>query len=466
MDPKHRSFDPGSACKDGKLYLFTDKGVLVVRPWPDPRAWRLDLEGPWMGARPLGLNLAAPDQLRSSSSLELRNQARAFAAIPRDRRRAAARFGERAWPMHVLFTRVPGALALAERCPALALGLAFANKLRPPVRQPLRSARALLRDPGPATARRVAGWLGFEPSRATVRVLGRLHPRDCSVGTLRLLRAGLEDPTMRKVLLHAPVLGKPLLGLLWDLAEPEHGLRLGSALLSAIAHADAEQGWHLLGCIGFLRANWFELWPDRPRPRLVSAPQLLRLHDLAFERYTSPVQLRALSTSLGGFPLPPRPAGMVRGVHVEPLLSVDDLIREGEIMDHCVGSREFVRDCALRRGYGYRVTGLGCGPSVLDTRRATAWLDLRGPDTWSLGQLRGPGNEMVPAELRAAVEAWLAQDPDELGPRRPFVPDAARGHTLRVVRHRRPAPPPRRPQPPRPPPPQGWQVPMDFEIPF
>jgi hypothetical protein len=265
-----RSFDPGSAYKDGKLYLFDGQGVLVVRAWPAPRAWRLGLDGPWKGARPIGLDLAAPDKLRASSSRRLRCQAQAFAEIPVVQRRAAARFGDRAWSLHCLFTRVQGAIGLAERCPALAAGLAHANSLRPPVGKPMRSARALLRRPGPRTARQVAEWLGFEPSRAVVRVLGKLEPGSCGVRNLRALRWALANPRLRKFLLHASRLHQPLLHLLSLMAEPAWDTSVGNAVLVTVADRPPQRAWPLVARIESLQCSWPELWPRRPLSDLVS----------------------------------------------------------------------------------------------------------------------------------------------------------------------------------------------------
>jgi hypothetical protein len=299
-----------------------------------------------------------------------------------------------------------------------------------------------------------------------VRVLGMLAPRDCSVGTLRLLREAMADPVLRKVLLHAPVLSEPLLGLLWDLAEPGCRLRLGSAVLSAVANADVDDGWHLLGCLGYLQQVWPDLWPGRPMPRLVSTAQLLRLHHQAHEERVSPIRLRALAAGLGGFPAPPLPDGVVQGFRFVPLRSADDLIQEGERMGHCVGSIDYVIDCARGHGFGYRVQAEQAELRVAPGQRATVWINREDGLRWEIGELRARSNHSPLPPLRKAVERWIALQDEPRLMLRARIPDAAIGRTLRVVRHRRPAPFARCLQPPRPPEAQGWQLSLGFDVPF
>ena len=184
MQAQPRKFKPGTNWMPdrGKLYLFTTRDVIVVRPWPDPMAWRLGTEGPWHSVRPYGLPLDAPELLlRECGGPRIHQYARAFAAIPERQRRLAARFGGRAWHLHALFSRVPGSQELARRNPALAAALACSWLLRKPVKRPLRSARSLLRKPGPQICRAVSAWLGLGGARSTVRILGKIPPEDCSV---------------------------------------------------------------------------------------------------------------------------------------------------------------------------------------------------------------------------------------------------------------------------------------------
>ncbi len=466
MSSTPRRFDPGSAFKDGMLYLFSDDSALVVRAWPDPRAWRLALEGTWKGARPIGLDLAAPDKVRSSSSRRLRCQAQAFSVIPASQRRAAARFGVRAWALHSLFTRVPGALQLAERCPALAAGLAFATCLRPPVQQPLRSARALLRRPGPHSAQQVADWLGFEPSRALVRVLGKLEPGSCGVQNLRAIGRAMANPRIRKFLLHTPRLHQPLLRLLAVVTGPDWDTTVGNAVLVALASRPPQRAWPLVARIEYLQRSWSELFPQRRLPELVAVRQVNRLHAELMNELSSPEFLRSLARALGGFPLPPLNGGLIGGVRISPLRSVDDLLAEGEAMQHCIGSRRYVEDCVRGRGFGYRVGVEAPGLRGHEGLQATAWISPTAERRWQLGELRSVGNVAPLPLLNQAVERWLQDQNEPLSLPAPEIPEAARGRTLRVVRcRRRPACTRRGARAPRPSA-QGQQLQLGFMVPF
>jgi hypothetical protein len=466
MTSTPRSFASGAAFAAGKLYIFREDSALVVRAWPDPRAWRLGLEGPWRGARPVGLDLAAPDKLRPGSAWRRRCEARAFAPIPRDRRRAAARFGDRGWPLHNLFTRVPGALALAELCPALAVGLAFSHLLRAPVRKPQRSARALLRSPGPRMARDVAAWLGFEPSRAVTRVLRKIEPRCCDAGNIIIVRAALQDRQLRKVLLHADRLGKPALVLLGWAVDPGWRPGLDTAVVNAAVRLHDRLAWGVVGDILHLRPWWADVWPERPLPRLVSVPQIARLAARVNAGLDSPRYLRSLAENLGGFPTPPLPGGLMDGYRFEPLYSVDDLIAEGCAMEHCIGSRPYVGRCARGEGFGYRVEAVAPQLVGQPQNRATVWIDRGEGQRWELGGLQARGNAEPSFLLREVVKHWLGLQ-DFTNPVR-VLAERTQQHdpTLALI------PPPLRPrrlgrQPPRrPPPAQGHQLGLQFDVPF
>jgi hypothetical protein len=460
-----RRFQPGTVYKDGKLYLFTSQSVVVVRPWPDPRAWRLGVSGGWKAVRPKALDLSAAEKLEAggASSWSLRCQARTFARIPEPRRLAATRFGQNAWALHNLFSRVPGALELASNCPALAAGLAFGHHcLQPTVTRPLRTARALLRDPGPRTARRVAERLGFEPSRAVVRVLRKLDPADCDPSGINTVRESLKRPSLRKFLLHTPQLHDSTLMLL-RLAVGPTRLRVGSQLLHDVGSMRGRDAWEILETLVTLEGWWLELWPDRVLPRIESCGQALRLLEEARLERDAPPRLREFVAEKGGFPDPPLMGGLIDDLRILPLRTLDDLLLEGQAMRHCLGSRAFVESCVGRWGYGYRVEPHR-SESETSPQRATLWVGPGEHDGWVLRQLRAEGNSPPSAPVLATVRRWIAcqQRPGQVFP----PPDREdRGRTLRVVRHRpgrRAAAPPRR----RPPPPLGEQLSLDFNMPF
>jgi hypothetical protein len=475
-----RRFDPGSAYnpEKGLLYLFDRLGVLVVRAWPDPRAWRLGLVGPWKGARPIGLDLTAPDRRargRVRSRRRHRCQARAFAAIPTDQRVMAGRFGTRAWPLHCVFSRVPGSLELARLHPALAAGLALHATLRPAVTKPYRSARALLAKPPPRIARAVASWLGFPPGRAAVRVLRKLPPALCGPANLRLLQQALAVPAIARPLHHVAGINRAVLFLLRHLLQPEGPVVAATPLLQRLGALSGPDALLAMGDLDYAVHVWAEAWPGRPMPALQRPAQLCRLILRARAELASPERMRALAQALGGFAPPPIALDNVLGLQLEPLGSVDRVLLEARSMGHCIASKRYIEDSARGLGFGYAVETTSAMPGA-GAERATAWVVPTGGGSYALEQLQGPANAPPSEALAAAMRVWLHQhNHPHLAPRRRGDPHHScrpTGRTLRVVRHRRPAPFRTRPvgphRPPAPPPPQGRQLNLDFydDMPF
>ncbi len=405
-----REFQPGSAYKDGKLYLFSGHELLVVRAWPQPAAWRLGLDGPWRGARPLRLELDAPERwaalpeehgLREYHLRLLRNQAAAFEVIPAAQRLEAARYAERAWCMHVLFSRVPGALDLARVNPALAVGLAFHGALRPRVARPLRSARTLLAQPGPRTAQRVAGWLGFDPSRTVVRTLRKLEHAQCTPWKIALLQQALGQLDTHKLLCHLPSFNGPvfaLLELLLDLAVPvqqANGLALMLAALAPDATREAEAQLRDTCC------TWSAAFPGKPMPRLRSLAQLEQLHLDACVQLGAPVYHWGGQRQL--MPPPPVVAIETPAVRIQPLSSPTLQREEGRVMAHCVGNTDHLLQAARGKGYGYAAWLVVDG----EEQRATAWVVAQDDGTVKLKSLRARLNHHPAREIELAVRAWV-----------------------------------------------------------
>ena len=51
MKEKFKTGRPGFSFKDGKLYRFEKKSVLVLAPWPKPQAWFKSHRKPWHSSR-------------------------------------------------------------------------------------------------------------------------------------------------------------------------------------------------------------------------------------------------------------------------------------------------------------------------------------------------------------------------------------------------------------------------------
>ncbi len=404
------------AFRDGKLYAFEGRRVVVARTWPDLRAWYKTPARPWRHTRRwadrlVGARLFAPGAAPPAAgpAQDAEGQAPApagfdtwlegvlraehgalaayFDAIPGAERREALRYADRRWHLLALFARCPGALELSASNPALAYALASSWVFRrPAVAKPMRAARSLVR----RRQREVLGWLGFPPTEAARRILAKIPPPALSVPALLYLRDALGDPAVVKVLSHLPALNAGVLRLatsprLRPLASPR-------LLLDLVGDPAQEARPEVFGslCDTLALARRLGL-PERTRP-FASLAHLRRIHDDLARRAGGRDWARLRAGLPDRFPPPPW-AGTAQ---VVPLRAPEDLRAEGEAMGHCVAS--LAPEVASGRAYLYR---------VLAPARATLSLRCRTPGDWRVEELRGYGNRAVGPEVRAAVAQWL-----------------------------------------------------------
>lgn len=489
-----RTRKTGEHHRDGKYYRFTGGTVLVIRPWPDLRAWRkTPAATAWQRVRPdLHLDRVEPiGSDRTPRRQSLPRDRRGWIAVPRGsagnsglpagsepggavidtdtpagakaetapdididvdidvdnrpdipesgpqerplgttlrwrgdwpvwrlerhleglkarhwlvstfpgpiRRRLAA-FPNRHWHLAVLMARCPASVDLVDGNPALAYALASSWCFRThPVASPLRSARALLKQP----QRRLLGWLGFPASASAVRILRKVPPAACTLPILLRLRDLMKDPGTLGVLRHARVIRGTLVRLLDDpVLRPMLTPRLLAELDASATPDRVHPALDLLH--DTLRMRQQERLDGAVRFQSLAA--LRRHHDalvatLNERRELEEVHAEALR-DVGQppppetpFPSPPIPGNS----SIEPLTSAEALWDEGRAMDHCAGSH--VPRVLSGWSYLYR---------VLSPTRATLSLDATEAG-WRLGQLHGPSNTPVPPETLAAVHRWLGR---------------------------------------------------------
>ena len=444
----------GEHRRDGKYYRFTGGTVLVIRPWPELRAWRkTPAAQTWQRIRPdLRLNQIEPigsdrtprrqSILRDrSASLEARPdtdtdhgpgfpdpaagepgprdtllardnwpgwrverhlealEARRWfvSTFPESIRHRLSAFSNRQWHLAVLMARCPGAVDLVDGNPALAYALASSWCFRTrPVASPLRSARAMLKQP----QRRLLDWLGFPASASAVRILRKVPPAACTLPILLRLRDLMNDPGTLGVLRHARVIRGTLVRLLDDpVLRPMLTPRLLAELDASAAPDRVHPALDLLH--DTLRMRQQEGLDGAVRFQSLAA--LRRHHDVLVaalneRRELEEVHAEALrGTDEATPPEPPFPPPPIPGSQgIQPLTSAADLWVEGRTMDHCAGS--FVP--RVRSGWSYLYR-------VLNPSRATLSIDAT-EDGWRLGQLHGPSNTPVPPETLAAVRRWLS----------------------------------------------------------
>ncbi len=273
--------------------------------------------------------------------------------------------------------RCPGALELAQTCPALAFALASSWVLRPPVQRPLRSARALLRRP----RRKAAAWLGYPDSKAAVKVLSRVPINCINLDMLQRLQTVMASPTACHLLPHIRHVNGSVVRVL---GHPTFGAWISPRLLFEVGQVENDFG---------SLARQIDLAARHLGHPEVAAPPQPLAHLLQVRRLAREFEIAGFgSLATTTFPPPPFPGAP----GIAPLCSVAELIEEGRTMEHCVAS--YVAEVADGDCYIYRLDAPA--RCTVEVRREQG--------RWQLGQIKGPRNA---APGRAAVQTirlWVA----------------------------------------------------------
>lgn len=414
--PRGTNFDP----ETGKLYVFTPDSVTVMRGWPQPLAWRKrrSRRPQWTHVRPV-ISVSAGDlgpwirdleedrvtftgtvddflTPQEKAGFRLRDLAllRWEDRIPREIRDLIAPVPQRQWHLLSFLARCgPAAADLTASDPALAWMLASNWAFhRPAVRQPLRSARALLRRG--RRRREILVWLGFPGTEAACHVLRKVSPRALDVPTLLYLRDSLADPGVRKLLAHAPRLNREALRIVTD---PELRPRVTASFLADLSERPdhglrPEVARQLRDCVAMHRL----VAPGGREPApFRSYVQLGARHDELAAALGRP-GADGLDFGLdldAPFPTPPVQGSQV----ILPLTTARQLLAEGREQHNCAASY-VERVARQQRAYVYR---------VLWPERCTLALERQG-ERWVPGDLRRAANEPVSDATRRVVAEWLA----------------------------------------------------------
>lgn len=418
----------GESFKDGKLYHFDARRILVAKPWPEMRAWYKTARLPWQPTRRVDfiMDEMFPEDAPLPSEVNLANRvahiglwkvlvdpgqkewreseegqryiqgleqseakwgrisdhrhrvlAQFYDAIPNPVRAFVLRFNRRRWHMLALFTRCPGSFELAQSNPALAYALASNWAFhQPAVTQPLRAARALVKK----KQRHIMAWLGFPETEQARRILAKIPPEEIySLETLFNLRRMLINSESLKLLSHAPVITH---AMLMFLNESQARPCLTPLLIADLAtHRLAAGGrWpEVFGYFADILRMQAQCGVVRLRP-WKSTAELRNTHDALLEEYNE------MTKTEPSLPFPPPPYPGKNGL-IEPVTSFHDLQEEGRLMRHCAGS--YACDVQQGKYYIYR---------VMSPVRAT--LSLRRNDRgWALEQVKAIANEPVPEDV-------------------------------------------------------------------
>lgn len=431
----------GLVFKNDKFYSFDPRSLVVMRMWPEMRAWRRSPHGSWTHTRRWaddvlsGLVLAPgrAEAIRSMHEqfvgplsksqycdLQVRDSAAVLSAvssIPSAERSIAAQFKQRRWHLLAMMARCPGATELLDANPAL--GFALANHWtlhKPAVQQPMRSIRALL----PKKQVEIQAWLGFPPTERVRRILKRIQPAAMSGRLLPQLQRALLDERVQQLLAHLPVISEDVLRFV--LRRDTLEVVTSPFLHELAAHPprgapyDSEANLRVCDWAGndsdmpiYLASSnqpnppYLALWLEaRLRAGMCgqsfaapirSITQLRQWHhsmtvcwELSLDRGRR-LEEEAIFSLPAKFGEPPWPGTQT----IEPITTLFELQAEGDHLEHCIAT--YARSIATGRYYAYR---------MLSPIRATLGFQRTGT-AWRFDHIQGMKDVRLTEEMRAVI---------------------------------------------------------------
>lgn len=361
--------------RDNKLYIVTNKEVLVLRAWPNPQAWRLRKR--WEGCRP-NFKICNPRRLGRTS------YHRFLATIPTDVRKLIASFPEFHWELLTFAARCGDrAVLLLKENPALGFALALNHLLIwPRPAQPMHLARKLLKK----RRRDIAAAVGFPRRESVVKMLARVHPASVGVMDIHNLRLAVCRGLLPPYASHIPVITTGVIALLspvyWQSVHPRVVFEVSR---KSVKHT----------CPNFAAALE-DIIQRRGRHGLpgLTARELQSPKHL-WKEYHRVIALPPIQPDRYEFPKAPIPGTST----IVPIETEDDLYVEGKTMDNCCARFRF--QIADGTCYFYR---------VLAPERATLGLRRnRATKMWESFELRCEKNCEAEPATAAAVERWLKE---------------------------------------------------------
>ena len=400
-------FTPGFTFKEGRLYIFTDDTVMLVRGWPDPeavikrpgsRSWdpftpRFRLVHPYRRApKPKKkksspqLTLFTPEQLGKPKPTPAQRRKRAFDgfrfSLPKPVANALQDFQRNQWePLLCLHRWGETMRELFDANPVLGFLLAHHRCFR--TGRSSRVPEKIIR----GKQREILEWLGLPSSKSAVKLIRKIAPESVGdIDTLNL-REIFDDVEAIKLLSHAPKINTGVLALVSD------PLLRGSVTLPLLEEvaADRRQKYspRTARLLDYVLTVHRVLHPGNARPRFKSVDKLVIAHDkLSAEFLRSQPDIEQARR----FPRPP-----VRGTpDIVPIKTYRDLVLEGESQCNCVAS--YAHRVVARTTYIYR---------VMRPERATLSLVITSGGRWVMDQLLCRDNVPVKPRTEAMVEDWL-----------------------------------------------------------
>lgn len=419
MQPKPAGpFRSGVSLKNGKLYCFSKRRVIVIRGWPEMAAWTKSVGQPqWCRIRP-EINIGDgqvndvrsrhrfnPNTFRSAGGIQelgpmpehepepspellkieemfarkTEQISAYFSNVPEGLRRMVARFPGRHWHLLAMAARCPDSIQLLKENPALGFALASAWAFTP---LQSRGVMRFIRLWSQRRRRVIAARLGFPDAQATVSILTRIEPEVCGLGWLLEMRRILADPAWNKTVRHLPRLNA---GAMFFLCKPAFRNRVAPAFIHEMAEQTSMNELDL--CLFDTMRMEKQLQMPR-RTGLRSGAELRAYHDELVERMNREQASGILEME---FPAPP-----IQGTStIVPLATPRELIDEAQAQHNCILS--YARDVKSRSIYFYRM--------LVPERATLALVPSRG--AWKLKEIAGPCNQPVSNKAEEEVQRWL-----------------------------------------------------------
>ena len=403
----------GVQFKNGKLYSFEKRSILVMRVWPDPRAWDKTKRFGWRCCRKkadaflcahlfrageaerlpehmLG-GLPGPEQeeWRRQERNERITMDHAWSLLPPEVRNDLLRYSTRRWHMLSLHARCPDAIDLSQSNPALFYMLA-SNWVfhKPAVTQPIRSARALMN----RKQKQILEWLGFPANETTRRILAKITPSALQVESLLYLRQFLIDQhPLLQCLQHLEQIHGTVLEFC---LKPWFAARVTPRLLHEVSQDPREAFILMRDTLRMIRL----LEPRNGPGRFVSLQRLRSYHDELAAQLPDATENGAIDWVPIPEVFPDPPFGGTESI--VPIRAYRDLATEGREMHHCVPA--YAESIARGEVYVYRVTA----PvrATLSVQRTSAG--------WRPDQCSGVANVRIEEDVaRNCFAALLASGP-------------------------------------------------------
>ncbi|CAM3621678.1 PcfJ domain-containing protein [Parendozoicomonas haliclonae] len=241
----------------------------------------------------------------------------------------------------------------------------------------------------------VLSAMGLHGTSSSVRMLKRLQPDILDDALNRKIHKLWSRPQALDTLRHVPVITEVHLGLL------HHNENLiGHPLFYAMAELNCH--WQRQEALLLFRdCLRMGLRADHQLRQCRTIESLNRIHDrhavqLYGGRYNN-ARVSVLKDENGSplpFPAPPHPGTDL----IKPITTPDELIKEGSVMHHCVGS--YVRTVQEGKSYIYH---------MMEPQRVTIGLNLRDGKVVKLEQVKGRLNASASKDTMDIVRSWMAE---------------------------------------------------------